>query len=885
MPCADFSIPVDSVSLDVTTDDASDVGVLRAYAPGGRLLHVAYSGIARPGQSRTMTIESPSGNIGYIVASGVGNDSVLLDHLVFGLENGTDVFSFEIAAQQPISIAATAPAEGPYQFHESELFREGGGSSLQMELIDPAGVSQAIGSTSLSYFATTTGRYEVHVSSADSPGEYFLQWDGLNLAPVPPVVIEPIESQVPRLGQFPSVYALTFSEAINLASIQPSDLVVGGLPALAISATDSHRVTFQLDPAANVGNGSYEVALAAGAVTDLQGHGNQPFTGSFLLEALQPFEPLGPLGGLAYLSRNHYIDVTESTTAARFSFFAQAGEKLALVATPTDPLTTLTIELEGVTGPISSPAPGLAAVLADWTANAGDYVTIVVGGDGSDDFSMDVFRNIDISDWADDPEVVTATSVLGQAASERFTLAGRLPVVGDEDAYEFDLTPYEGQAWDFVLQGTDSVFGGLMELFDSSGAVVATASASTGTQYDQSIFGYRSTVGGVHTLRVGGDWTGDYVLLGSPNMVFDDAVEGSGVRDLSAASGAVGYVGPNDDVYQIRLAAGASLSLNTSTPLDSSLAVPTNVLDPGLLVRAANGDVLSGTSRGPDRKNADLTFTAPEAGVYEIVVVAEEGMGEYVLVAETSGNVDVDFNDDELVDCEDIDALIGAIASGANDPAFDLNDDGLVNTTDRDLWLADGARANGYFLPYILGDANLDGNVDVSDFNLWNAHRFTFTPRWCRGDFNADGGIDASDFNIWNSHKFTSSASAAATISDATAVEGEFVVFDVQLSTPLLFSSSLNLLAKDLSATGGLSATGMTDFDNHGFEYSTDGGDSWQPTGGNSGSEITFPAGVAALKVRIQSFDDNMAEPAEKFLLDAFSVSGSIHDIVLAAKR
>ena len=59
--------------------------------------------------------------------------------------------------------------------------------------------------------------------------------------------------------------------------------------------------------------------------------------------------------------------------------------------------------------------------------------------------------------------------------------------------------------------------------------------------------------------------------------------------------------------------------------------------------------------------------------------------------------------------------------------------------------------------PYLPGDANLDGYVDVSDFNVWNSHRLSQTPAWCSGDFNADGFVDASDWNVWNSHRLMSS--------------------------------------------------------------------------------------------------------------------------------
>ena len=46
---------------------------------------------------------------------------------------------------------------------------------------------------------------------------------------------------------------------------------------------------------------------------------------------------------------------------------------------------------------------------------------------------------------------------------------------------------------------------------------------------------------------------------------------------------------------------------------------------------------------------------------------------------------------------------------------------------------------------FIPGDANLDGSVDVSDFNLWNQNKFTELAAWSAGDFNADGIVDVSD--------------------------------------------------------------------------------------------------------------------------------------------
>lgn len=119
-----------------------------------------------------------------------------------------------------------------------------------------------------------------------------------------------------------------------------------------------------------------------------------------------------------------------------------------------------------------------------------------------------------------------------------------------------------------------------------------------------------------------------------------------------------------------------------------------------------------------------------------------------------------DFDENGALNCEDIDSLIAEIARGTHAAGFDLTADSLVNTLDRDRWLQIAGAVNlGAGHRYLLGDANLDGVVDGSDFNRWNSHKFTATAAWCQGDFTADGVVDGSDFNVWNAGKFTTSDS------------------------------------------------------------------------------------------------------------------------------
>ena len=146
----------------------------------------------------------------------------------------------------------------------------------------------------------------------------------------------------------------------------------------------------------------------------------------------------------------------------------------------------------------------------------------------------------------------------------------------------------------------------------------------------------------------------------------------------------------------------------------------------------------------------------PMAGVTDLVSLKTTILGPG-FATEVGVAIDGDFDDNGIYECADIDSLAAEIVAGTNDPAFDLNGDTVVDLADRDAWLAEAATANGLASPYRLGDANLDGTVDVSDFNIWNNNKFTMTSEWCRGDFTGDGSVDVSDFNTWNTNKFTSS--------------------------------------------------------------------------------------------------------------------------------
>lgn len=210
------------------------------------------------------------------------------------------------------------------------------------------------------------------------------------------------------------------------------------------------------------------------------------------------------------------------------------------------------------------------------------------------------------------------------------------------------------------------------------------------------------------------------------------------------------------DRFPVALAPGETITLHTLTPLDGSNIVPANLLDPAIAILDAAGNILAADSNSVDGKNAGLEFTATTAGEYRIAIYSESGHGEYVIQTTPGASLrDGDFNNNGQYSVEDLDQLMRRIGGHSQDPVYDLTGDRRVNATDLALWLQEAGANN---LPshnaYLPGDANLDGVVDGSDFNIWNANKFQATGLWSRGDFNADGVTDGLDFNVWNSHKF-----------------------------------------------------------------------------------------------------------------------------------
>jgi hypothetical protein len=118
---------------------------------------------------------------------------------------------------------------------------------------------------------------------------------------------------------------------------------------------------------------------------------------------------------------------------------------------------------------------------------------------------------------------------------------------------------------------------------------------------------------------------------------------------------------------------------------------------------------------------------------------------DFSLTAHVVGSL-CDFDSSGACDVDDLDELLDAI--GGNNPVYNLDPtDAVINSGDRDAWLSIAGTEN-LGTSYVLGDTDLDGDVDSGDLNnLGSSWRSTDNPGWMNGDFNGDDVVNPSDLN------------------------------------------------------------------------------------------------------------------------------------------
>ena len=135
----------------------------------------------------------------------------------------------------------------------------------------------------------------------------------------------------------------------------------------------------------------------------------------------------------------------------------------------------------------------------------------------------------------------------------------------------------------------------------------------------------------------------------------------------------------------------------------------------------------------------DVLILSQALSAADVVALASVGATEFLgLVPQHEVG---DFNQNGMIDIEDINLLSAESARMGNDLTYDLNQDGLVNKSDIKVWAHDLKQT-------WIGDANLDQQFDSSDLvTVFVAGLFEqdTDAKWNQGDWNGDLRFDSGD--------------------------------------------------------------------------------------------------------------------------------------------
>jgi hypothetical protein len=319
------------------------------------------------------------------------------------------------------------------------------------------------------------------------------------------------------------------------------------------------------------------------------------------------------------------------------------------------------------------------------------------------------------------------------------------------------------------------------------------------------------------------------------------------------------FEGP--EVFQIALsdAGDAGVTVNTA-PATGTI----NDDDPG-----GGGD----PGDGGDPGTGDL----PEASIVGAPVVAESEFAEFTILLSNPSDFDSTLN----VTVSDSGSGVGFATGGTGEPADYL--DTTVEFFDGTSWVP---FANGSSVTVPAGDTSLPIRVttfddagnpifegpEVFQIALSDAGDagVTVNTTPATGTINDDDSGDGGDPGGGGDPD--TGDVPDVTIGDASANEGERLVFTVALSNP---SFEAITLALSTVGSGVNPATDGIDYENQNFEVSSNGVD-WVAAGGATATEITFAPAETQLFVRIDSFADDLHETDETFTLSATATAGTI---------
>jgi len=452
-----------------------------------------------------------------VLSRQVAGQQRLLGYVEDGIA-GTDLYRVTLTAGTLFTAQTSTPADGNGQFVNT--------LNPRLRLLDSAAVELAADDDSaadgrnaqLSFAVTTTGTYLVEVSSsraAPTMGEYVLSLTGAKYQ----LPAFQVTSTTPADGaiQFsaPIAILVNFNDSILSSSLNASDLTIDGVPAIAVNQTSATSASFFV-PAGVDGGGLHSVAIAAGAISDLQNTAVEAYTASYTIDrtgpqvlstSLTPGGTLAPGSVSIAVAFDKPIQVGNIFTSGDFELF---GNERGLGYLPTsflfDPSgAVLTLNYPAL--PDDSYTLTLIAGFSggsnftDIGGNAldGEFSGTFPSGDGNPGGDFVMGFNLDLASEAY-PTPLAPVLPLGSQIYDP-TLVRTVAFPGDSDS--FTLNVDAGQTISVLVTPSTPTLQPTVSLLDPAHVVLGSAT-SLGSGQKALLQTISATAGGTYTVTVGG---------------------------------------------------------------------------------------------------------------------------------------------------------------------------------------------------------------------------------------------------------------------------------------------------------------------------------------------------------------------------------------------
>ena len=542
----------------------------------------------------------------------------------------------------------------------------------------------------LNFNAPSAGTYYVQVSgaTASSVGDYTLSITG-NTATNPPftaVAVSPVDGA--QLIVLPTQMTIDFNDSVLLTSLQASDLKINGVSATGMTIVDNNTVIFNLP---SMSGTLQTAAIAAGAVTDVQGTPLTAFTSTFKIDNTAPrvvgsSVQEGDVRTPGNLTYTVTFDEPMKTTNLGSDDFSLLGVIKNVTYTPT------TFAFDGT---------GKVLTLSYASLPEDQYTLTLLSGDGRFEdlagFDMDgeatawpippnqsgngvaggnfvLHFSVDNGTTAY-PTPLTAKPPAGSLIYDP-TIAGVIGAAGDTDSFTLNLDA--GQTLTLVASGSGALRP-TIELLNPSNVMIASATAAAAGQ-DAVVQTVSVAVSGTYTMRVSGAASsiGGYTLTAILNAAVENEDHFGPTNDtiataqnidpsfisLGTATSSRGAVtgrlpsATGTDFYSFTLAAGDNASIVVARPGTGS-GETIALFDSG-------GTLLANGASGAGNVDQSIAnFIAPAAGTY-YVRVAGANTTAYDVVVTKNAAFDLEANNTLATaqPLNGLDTVLGAVGSG-----------------------------------------------------------------------------------------------------------------------------------------------------------------------------------------------------------------------------